>query len=232
MHWWISTGLFLFLYRLVKKWKLGLQNVSCIEFLLCVRINAKDFKIRSHWITREYLLFLLRKILKFINSHAFIFSSLIVLVLFSCPVMSDSLWSHGLQHACPSPSPGVCPSSYSLHWWCCPAISSSDAHFSCFQSLPASGTFQISQFFALGSKSIGASASASLLPMNIQDWFILGLTGLISLLSRGPSGVFSSTTVWMHQFFGTLPSLRSGSHNPTWPLGRPHTWLYGPLSVG
>ena len=149
MHWWISTGLFLFLYRLVKKWKLGLQNVSCIEFLLCVRINAKDFKIRSHWITREYLLFLLRKILKFINSHAFIFSSLIVLVLFSCPVMSDSLWSHGLQHACPSPSPGVCPSSYSLHWWCCPAISSSDTLFSfCPQFFPASGTFPMSHLFA------------------------------------------------------------------------------------
>ena len=230
MQWWMFTGLFLFLYRLVKKWKRGLQNPSCIEFLLCVRLNTKDFKIRSHWITREDLLLpLLRKILKFINLHAFIFNSLIVLVLFSHPVVSNFLWPHGLQHACPSPSPEVCPSSCSLHQWCHPAILSSDACFSCPQSFPASGSFQMSQFFALG----GQSMELQLQHQSFQWIFRTDLlTGLISLLSKGPSGVFSSTTIWMHQSFGTLPSLWSSSHNHRWPLERPYTWLYGPLLVG
>ena len=98
--------------------------------------------------------------------------------------MSDSLWPHGLKHTrprCPSPSPRVCPSSCSLHWWCHPAISFSEALFSfCLQSFPASGTFPVSQFFTLGDQSIGVSASASVLPMNIWDWFPLVLTGYIS----------------------------------------------------
>ena len=148
-----------------------------------------------------------------------------LLLLFSHPVMSNSFWPHGLQHArpsCPSKSPGVCPSSCLLHQWCHPAISSSDALFSfCPQSFPASGTLPMSQLFTSDDQNAGVSTSASFLPMNIQDWFPLGLTGLISLLSKGLSGVFSSTTFWGHQFFGILSSLWSSSHNCTWPLGRP-----------
>ena len=118
-------------------------------------------------------------------------------MLFSCPVTSDSLWPHGLQHNrphCPSPSPRVCPSSCSLHQWCRPAISSSDALFSsCLRSFPASGTFPMS-LFTSDDQSAGASVSAWTLPMNVQGLLPLKLIGLISLLSRGLSGVFSSTT--------------------------------------
>ena len=114
-----------------------------------------------------------------------------------CSVMSDSLQSHELQHArppCPSPSPWVCSNSCPLSWWFHPTISSSVASFSsCPQPSPASGSFPMSQLFTTGSQSIEASASASVLPVNIQDWFPLGWTGLISLLSRGLSRVFSST---------------------------------------
>ena len=127
------------------------------------------------------------------------------LLLFSCPGMSNSLWPHGLQHArlpCPSSSPEVCPSSCPLHWWCHPALSSSDALFSsCPQSCPVSWTFPVSQLFASDDQDTGASAFASVLKMSIQGWFHLRLTGLISFLSKGLSGVFSSTTVWRYQFF-------------------------------
>ena len=120
-------------------------------------------------------------------------------VQFSHSVMSNSLWLHILQHArlpCPSPTPGAYSSSYSLSWWCHPTISSSEFPFSSrLQSFPASGSFQMSQFFASGGQSIGVSASASVLPVNIQDWFSLGWTGWISLLSKGLSRVFSNTTV-------------------------------------
>ena len=132
-----------------------------------------------------------------------------MLLLFSCPVVPNSLQPHGLQHArppCPSPSPGVCPSSCSLHQWCRPAISSSDALFSFFpQSFPASGTFLMSRLFASDDQNSGASASV--LPVNIQGWSPLRLTGFISLLSKGLSGVFSSTTDGRHQFFGIPSSL-------------------------
>ena len=130
---------------------------------------------------------------------------------------------HGLQHArppCHSPSFGVCISSCSLHWWCHPAISSSEALFSfCPQSFPVPGTFPMSRLFESDDQNTGASASV--LPVNIQGWSPLRLTGLISLLSKGLSGVFSSTTVRRHQFFGTQASLQSDSHNCTRPLGRP-----------
>ena len=123
----------------------------------------------------------------------------------SCSVMPNSLWPHGLQHARP-PSPSAPPGVYSNSCppgrWCHPTISSS-----CLQSFPASGSFPMSQFFASGVQSIGFSALASVLPMNIQDWFPLGWTGWISLQSKGLSRVFSSTTVQKHQFFGTQPSL-------------------------
>ena len=120
--------------------------------------------------------------------------------------MSNSLWLHGLQHArppCPSPTSGVYPNSWPLNQWCHPTISSSVVPFSShLQSFPATGSFLMSQFFASGGQSIGVSASASVLPMNIQNWFPLGWTGWMSLLSKGLSRVFSNTTVQKHQFFG------------------------------
>ena len=128
-------------------------------------------------------------------------------VQFSCSVLSDSLWPHGLQHArpsCPSPTPGVYSNSCPLSWWCHPTISSSVIPFSShFQSFPVSGSFQMSQLFASGGQSTGVSASTSVLPMNIQCWFLLVLTGWISLQSKGLSRVFSNTTVQNHQFFDT-----------------------------
>ena len=120
-------------------------------------------------------------------------------VQFSRSVVSNSLRPHGLQHArlpCPSPTPRVYSNSCPFSQWCHPTISSSVTRFSsCPQSFPASGSFLISQLFASGGQNIGASASASLFPMNIQGWFSLGLTGLISLLSKGLSRVFSNTIV-------------------------------------
>ena len=110
---------------------------------------------------------------------------------------------------------------------CYPAISSSvTPFFSCPQSFPASGSFLMSHLFISDGQSIGASASPSVLPMNIQDWFILGLTGLISLLFKRLSTIFSSTTIWKHQFFGTQPSLWFNSHICTWLQEKPQLWLY------
>ena len=133
------------------------------------------------------------------------------LLLFGCQVVSNSSWAHGLQHTrlpCFSPSPGVCPSTYPLNWWCHPTMSSFVAPFSsCLQSFPASGSFSMSQFFTSDGQSIGVSASASILPMNIQDWFPLGWTGWISLQSKGLSRVFSNTTVQRHQFLDAWLSL-------------------------
>ena len=132
------------------------------------------------------------------------------LVQVTCSVVFDSLWPHGLQHArhpCPSPTPEAYSNSCSLSQWCHPPISSSVVAFSCLQSFPASGSFQLSGFFTSSGQSIGVSGSASVLPMNIQDWFPLRLTGWISLQSRGLSRVFSNTTIEKHQFFSTQPSL-------------------------
>ena len=138
-------------------------------------------------------------------------SSKVFSVQFSPSFVSDSLWPHGLQHVRlprPSPIPRVCSNSYPSSWWCHPNISSSVIPFSsCLQSFPASGSFQMSQFFTLSGQSIGVSALASVLPMNIQKWFPLGWTGWISLQSKGLSRVFSNTTVQKHQFFGAQLSL-------------------------
>ena len=137
-------------------------------------------------------------------------------VCWRCSAVSNSLQPHGLLHTglpCPSLFPRVCSNSCPLSLWCHPTISSSVAPFSsCPQSFPASGSFPVSQFFTSGGQSTGASASASVLPVNIQDSFPFWLTGLISLQSRGLSRVFSSTTVRKHQFFGAYPSLWSNSH--------------------
>ena len=143
---------------------------------------------------------------------------------FSCSVVSNSLRPHELQHArlpCPSPTPGACSNSCPSSGWCHPTILFSVVPFSsCLQSFLASGSFPMSQFFASGGQSIRASASASVFAMNIQDWFPLGLTGWISLQSKGLSRV-SNTTVQKHQFFGTQLSLWSNSHIHTWLLEKP-----------
>ena len=147
---------------------------------------------------------------------------LILLSLFTHSVVPYSLQPHGLQRPrfpCPSPSPGGCSNACPLSRWCHPTISSSVVPFSsCPHSFPASWSFPMSRFFISGGQSIGASASASVLPMNIQDWFPLGLTGLISLQSKGLSRVFSNTTVQKHQFCRAQSSLWSNSHIHTWLL--------------
>ena len=152
----------------------------------------------------------------------------ILIVQFSCSVMSDSLWPHGLQHnsflfynkispgnlPCPSPTPGPCSNSCPSSQWSHPTISSSVIPFSCLQSFPESESFPMSQLFASGSQSIGAPASTSVLPTNIQDWFPLGLTGFISLQSKELSRVFSNTTVQNHQLFRTQLFFGEGNGNP------------------
>ena len=128
-------------------------------------------------------------------------------------VVSDSLQPHESQHSrppCPSPTPGVYPNPCPSSQWCHPAISSSVIpSSSCPQSLPASGSFPISQLFAWGGQSIGVSASTSVLLMNTQDWSPLEWTGWISLQFKGLSRVFSNTTVQKHQFFGAQLSSQS-----------------------
>ena len=144
---------------------------------------------------------------------------------FSHSVMSDSLWPRGLPHSrplCPSPAPRVYSNSCPLSQWCHPNISSFVIPFSSrLLSFPVSGSFQMSQFLASGGQSIGVSASTSVLPRNIQDWFLLGWTGWISLQSKGLSRVFSNTTVQKHQFFGSQLSLECNSHIHTWVLEKP-----------
>ena len=145
-------------------------------------------------------------------------------LLFSHSVMSDSFGSCGLQHARlprPSPHPGACANSRPLSQWCHPTILSSVVPFSYLQSFPASGSFLKSSLFTSGSQSIWASASASVLPMNIQDWFTLELTGLVSLQSNGLSKVFFNTAIQKHQSIGAQPPLWSSSHIHTWLLERP-----------
>ena len=137
-------------------------------------------------------------------------------VQFSCSIMSDSLQPHGLHLArppCLSPTPRVHPNSCPSSWWCHPTISSSVVPFSSsLQSFPASGSFQMSHFSESGGQRIGISASTSVLPMNTQDWSLLGWTGWISMLSKGLSRVFSNTTVQKHQVLGAQLSLYSNSH--------------------
>ena len=155
------------------------------------------------------------------------------LLLLSCSVVSDSLQPHEQQKArlpypllSPRSGSNLCPLS---RWWH-PTISSSVIPFtSCLQSCPASGSLAVSQLFTSGGQSTGDSLSALVLSVNIQDWFLLGFTGLFSLQSKGLSRVFSNTTVQKHQFFGAQLSLRSNSHIHIWLLEKPKLWL--PLSV-
>ena len=136
----------------------------------------------------------------------------------SCPTLRNPMVQHA-RLPCPSPSLRVCPSSCPLHQWCHPTISTSVTLFFCLWSFSASGSFPMCWLFASGGQSIGASASV--LPLSIKGWFPLRLTGMISLPSKGLSGVFSSTTVLNCQFFSALPSLWSSSHSHIWLLGRP-----------
>ena len=149
-------------------------------------------------------------------------------VQFSRSVVSNSLWSHEPQHArppCPSQTPWVYSNSCPSSRWCHPAVSSSIIPFSsCPQSLPASGSFPMSQLFAWGSQSIGVSALASVFPVNTQDWWSLGWTGWISLQSKELSRVFN-ITFQKHQFFGSQLSSQSNSHIHIWPLEKPYPWL-------
>ena len=197
---------------------LGNKNAACDRFslmwqsylLTCKarpgRLTLKQFQARPKWdLTLAYSLHKNSKEITMQNWTSPLGMTLVS--QFSCSVVSDSLRPHGLQHArppCPSPTPGVysCPSSQ----WCHPAISSSVIPFSSrLQSFPASGSFQMSQLFTSGGQNIGVSTSASVLPMNIQDWSPLGWIGGISSLSTGLSRVFSNTTVQKYQFFGSQP---------------------------
>ena len=150
------------------------------------------------------------------------------MLLFSHVLLFVTPWTAAYRFSCPSPSPGVCSNS-------CPLIDSvmPSNHliffFSCHQSIPESDYFLRSWLFASGGQSIGVSASASILSMNIQGWFPLGLTALISLQSKGLSRVFSNTTFRKHQFFGSQPSLWSNPHIHSWLLEKLLIWLYGPL---
>ena len=156
-------------------------------------------------------------ILSHSSLHSIQFSPVVQLCL--------TLRPHGLQHArlpCPSPTLGVYSNSCPSSWWCHPTITSSVVPFSSLlQSFPASGSFPISEFLTSGGQSIGVSASTSVLPMNTQDWLPLGLTGLISLQSKGLLRVFSNTIVQKHQFFCAQLSLQSNSHIHTRLLEKP-----------
>ena len=149
----------------------------------------------------------------------------LLLLLFSCQVVSNCLWPHGLLHTklpCPSLSPAVCSNSCPWSQWWHSAISSSVFPFFFFpKSFPASGSSPMSQFFSSSGQSTGASVLAAVFPGNIQDWFLLGLTGLISLLSRGGYAVFSSTTIRKHQLFSAQASLWSNIHIHIWLLEKP-----------
>ena len=159
-------------------------------------------------------------LLKFMSTELVMLSSHLILC---CPLYflasifpSIMVFSSGsaLIWKDPDPCSNSCPSS----WWCHPTILSSVVPFSCLLSFPASGSFLMSHLFVSGGQSIGASALASVLPMNIQDWFPLGLTGLIYFLSKLLSKIFSSTTIWKHQFFSAQPALWSNSYICTWLL--------------
>ena len=191
--------------------------MSCL-YILDINPLSLPWLANIFCCSSDYLLilfmvsFAVQKHLSLIRCHLFIF---VVVLLFSCSALSDSLQPHGLQHTrlpCPSLSPRVSPSSCPLSRWCCPTTSSSTTPLSfCLQSFPASGSFLMSRLFTPDGQSSGASDSASVLPINIQCWFPLGLTGLI-YLSKGLSKIFSNITVQKHQFFSTQPSLWSKSH--------------------
>ena len=165
------------------------------------------FFTKEHTLETKHINLAPKSIIEYLPLPPFCCSALSRVRLFATP------WTAARQVSLPSPSPGTCSNSCPLSQWCHPTISSSVVPFpSRLQSFPASGSFLISQLFTSGGQSIGPSASASVLPMNTQDWFSSGRTGWISLQFKGLSRVFSNTTVQKRQFFGTQPSLWSNSH--------------------
>ena len=208
---WMIQPLFLFLWDL---------KFLSILFCVCVLGVGEGIQRRKHWYNlgfrRSGCVSIQPSLPALSIKDSVQFSSVVQL----CP----TLWTHELQHArpcCPWPTPGVYSNSCPSSRWCHPAISSSVVPFSsCPQSLPASGSFPMSQLFTSGGQSIGVSASASVLPMNTQDWSF-GWTGWISLQSKGLSRVFSNTTIQKHQFYSTQLSSQSKSHIRTWPLEKP-----------
>ena len=170
---------------------------------VCLKKNLLVFGLELCWLHRSISRELSSKKYLVFLSVNMLSMTLHLLLLLCCSVMSDSLQPHRLQHTrlpCPSPFPRAYSNSCPLSQWCHPTISFSVVPFSFLQSFPESGSFPMSQLFTSGSQSIGASALASVLPLNIQGWFLLELTGLISLLSKEFSRVFSSTTVWKYRF--------------------------------
>ena len=162
-----------------------------------------------------------------ISTEKFPFSSV---QLLSRVQLFETPWTAAARPPCLSQTPGAYSNSCPLSWWCHPTISSSVVpFFSHLQSFPVSGSFQMSQVFESGGQNIGVSASASVLPMNILDWFPLGWTGWISLQFKELSRVFSNTTVQKHQFFSLQFSLYSNSHIHTWLLEIWKLWVDGPL---
>ena len=186
----------------VYSWLVSFRVVSCHKNPLCSFLSSNSAKHCCLYGLRSFL---------FHNVHLRIIGKLFSSLQFSRSVVSDSCRPHGLQHArppCPSPTPGVYSNSCPLSRWCHPTISSFAVPFSSYlQSFPGSGSSQMSQLFASGGQNIGASVSVSVLPMNIQDLFHLGWTDWIPLQSKGPSRVFSNTTVKNHQFFSAQLSL-------------------------
>ena len=168
-------------------------------YLRCIKWNRK----KEHTLSNETY--------SFYDTVTNFLTSLYQLSSVQLLSVSNSLQPHGLQHArlpCPSPTDGACKNSCPSNWWCHPTISSSVIPFSsCPQSFPASGSFSMSQFFTSGGQSIGVSISTSVFPMTTRDWSPVGLTGWISLQSKGVSRVFSNTTVQKHQLFDTQISL-------------------------
>ena len=195
----------------------NLQRFRGISFIICFpqRVFDKFSNVLS-----GYTDYRLRQ--PFFGGGSYVlFGDLVVVQSLSCVGLFATPWRAAHQASLPL-SLGVCPNSRPLSWWRYLTISSSATSFSfCLQSFPASGSFPMSELFASGGQSIGASASASVLPMNVQGWSTLGLTGLISLQSKGLSRELSSTTVWKHQFFRAQLSLWSNSYIHTWPLENP-----------
>ena len=199
----------------------GLHLIKTMLFLTTHSVNFSYSTACPYWLTKDTQ--------EHTHMHMLVYVVVWIVAVAQSHITSSSLQPHGMQYAwlscplpgfpVPSPSPGVYSNSCPLSQCCHPTISSFVSPFSsCLQSFPALGSFSMNQFFASDGQSIGASASASVLPVSIQGWFPLGLTGLISLQSKGLSRVFSSITVWKHHFFGAQPSLWSNSHISTWLL--------------
>ena len=193
-------------------WNKALMSKSDHDLIYFHYSSLSSFACKRSW-------------LFFCNNSDVLLDDIFMVLWLSFLVISDSLWPQVLQHArlfCPPLYPGNCSNSGPLSPWCHPSISSSvTPFFSCLQSFSESGSFPMSWFFTPGGQDIGSSAAASVLPMNIQDWFPLGWTGWISLQSKGLSRIFSSPIVWKYQFFSAQSSLWSNSYIRTWLLEKP-----------